>query len=51
MFDLIFFFWFCFLEKTLYVVKAIFIVGCGLPKLRVYFFEIANNFSDFDTDT
>lgn len=51
MFDLIFFFLVLFLRKTLYVVKAIFIVGCGLPKLRVYFFEIANNFSDFDTDT
>ena len=50
MFDLIFFL-VLFLRKTLYVVKAIFIVDCGLPKLRVYFFEIANNFSDFDTDT
>lgn len=50
MFDLIFFL-VLFLRKTLYVVNAIFIVGCGLPKLRVYFFEIANNFSDFDTDT
>ena len=39
MFDLILFL-VLFLRKTLYVVKAIFIVGCGLPKPRVYFFEI-----------
>ena len=50
MFDLIFFL-VLFLRKTLYVVKAIFILGCGLLKPRVYFFEIAYNFIDFDTDT